>query len=69
MFANQSFNAPVNITVIYNEQYGSLFELVDNTLWNTASLDREYQIAYNLLVIAYGEAGVTTANVSYIQEL
>ena len=64
VFANQTSGVPVNITVIYNELYGALFELVDDTIWNTASLDREYQDAYNLLVIAYGDAGVITANVS-----
>ena len=64
VFANQTSGGAVNITVIYNELYGALFELVDDTIWNTASLDREYQDAYNLLVIAYGDAGVITANVS-----
>ena len=54
----------MNITMVHNELYGELFTLHNNVIWNTAALDREYQDAYNLLIIAYGDAGVTTANVS-----
>lgn len=64
VYANQSTGNPVNITVIHNELYGELFALIDNILWNTVPLDREHQDGYNLIVIAYGSAGVTTANVS-----
>jgi len=47
-----------------NALYGTQFALVENVIWTTKELDREMQDAYNLLVLAYGDTGVSTANVS-----
>ncbi|XP_067937193.1 protocadherin Fat 4-like [Watersipora subatra] len=63
IFANQTTERPVNLTMISNELYDDLFVLIDNTIWHTTPLDREKQDAYNLFIVAYGDAGIATANV------